>query len=317
MDKIFESNFLLKFNCFSKLISSGSGSDMESSSIILLFTVSNTLIIYLKVIIVCQEFQKELDLKYDKHEHLVKLSRDTTIFSKRIIFLLHRISEEQHKNIDILVEAQEKLSTVIELLRQIASELTNEDPAKFYKSYTNGVQEFVEALSFFVFQKEGRLISFTEIQQCLTFSKKESTEEQEQSRQIAEHSDKFDLSNILTTNNDEKQFMFPLTELDYVLGVADFTGELMRMTVNAVGSGNWTLPFSVLWFIRSIQRCYQSLQPISRDIPRKLQTLNDSVSKIEQVCYSIKLRGSEQLSKHILPAESQTLQEAEEWPDSH
>lgn len=33
----------LKFNCFSKLISSGCGSDMESSSITLLFTVSNTL----------------------------------------------------------------------------------------------------------------------------------------------------------------------------------------------------------------------------------------------------------------------------------
>ena len=247
----------------------------------------------------------------------MKLSRDTTIFSKRIIFLLHRVSEQQHKNSDVLVEAQEKLSTVIELLRQIASELTNEDPAKFYKSYTNGVQEFVEAFSFFVFQKEGRLISFIEMQQWLTFSKKESIEEQEQSRQVIEYGDNFDQSNILTTNNEEKQFVFPLTELEYVLGVADLTGELMRLTVNAVGNGNWTLPFSILCFIRSIQRCYQSLRPITRDIPRKLQTMNDSVSKIEQVCYSIKIRGSEQLPKHILPVESQTLQETEEWPDSH
>ena len=46
--------------------------------------------------------------------------------------------------------------------------------------------------------------------------------------------------------------------------------------------------------------------------------MNDSVSKIEQVCYSIKIRGSEQLPKHIyLLSESQTLQETEEWPDSH
>lgn len=37
-----------------------------------------------------REFQKELDDRNDKHERLVKLSRDITIESKRLIFLLHR-----------------------------------------------------------------------------------------------------------------------------------------------------------------------------------------------------------------------------------
>lgn len=38
-----------------------------------------------------QNYQKELDNKHDRHERLVKLSRDITIESKRIIFLLHNI----------------------------------------------------------------------------------------------------------------------------------------------------------------------------------------------------------------------------------
>jgi len=34
---------------------------------------------------------RELDAKHDKHERIVKLSRDVTVESKRTIFLLHRI----------------------------------------------------------------------------------------------------------------------------------------------------------------------------------------------------------------------------------
>jgi hypothetical protein len=38
-----------------------------------------------------QIYSKELDDKHDRHERLVKASRDITIESKRIIFLLHNI----------------------------------------------------------------------------------------------------------------------------------------------------------------------------------------------------------------------------------
>lgn len=38
-----------------------------------------------------QIYSKELDEKHDRHERLVKASRDITIESKRIIFLLHNI----------------------------------------------------------------------------------------------------------------------------------------------------------------------------------------------------------------------------------
>lgn len=38
------------------------------------------------------EFQEELDMRHDKYERLAKLSRNITIESKRVIFLLHRIN---------------------------------------------------------------------------------------------------------------------------------------------------------------------------------------------------------------------------------
>lgn len=36
-----------------------------------------------------REFSRELDEKHDRYERIVKLSRDITIESKRIIFALH------------------------------------------------------------------------------------------------------------------------------------------------------------------------------------------------------------------------------------
>lgn len=38
-----------------------------------------------------REYAAELDARHDRHERLVKISRDVTIESKRIIFFLHSL----------------------------------------------------------------------------------------------------------------------------------------------------------------------------------------------------------------------------------
>ena len=43
------------------------------------------------IIISFRGFQSELDDRHDRYERLVKISRDVTIDSKRVIFGLHRI----------------------------------------------------------------------------------------------------------------------------------------------------------------------------------------------------------------------------------
>lgn len=235
---------------------------------------------------ILQDFQNELDSRYDKHERIVKLSRDTTIHSKRIIFLLHRCSEEKkteaQDNGEIFIKAEHKLTLVKRMLGDISKELRTEDPARFHRAYTNGVQEFIEALSFYFYLKEDRLIPFHEAKEWMTFS-------------FLQESNKGEESDIIS---------FPLTILDYALGIADLTGEIMRLTVNAVGAGNWSLPFTSLNFMRSMQRGFQSLIPTHSEVTHKLQTLNQSLFKIEKVCYEIKLRGSENISRPIIDLQS-------------
>ncbi len=207
----------------------------------------------------------------------MKLSRDCTIHSKRTIFLLHRkhASKSHDKEFDnIIIEAESKLKEGTLILKQIAEELRVEiDPIKYYSAYTSGVQEFIEALSFYMFQKESRLLSYNEAKNWLTF----------------------------TDDGSDIQFMFPLTSTDYVLGLADLTGELMRLCINATGSGDMELPFFIVRVLRDIYSCYLSFGGFRiKELPRKVQTLRNSLHKIENVCYTITVRGSEIPNKMLV-----------------
>ena len=115
-----------------------------------------------------------LDKRHDKREKLVKLSRDITIESKRIIFLLHRIkklpSVESNnicedssvsqdddvcdKNIEetnrIFEEAEERLNTLeSDLWREVANELEDEDDFLYLRSYTGGKYFYLAGISAF------------------------------------------------------------------------------------------------------------------------------------------------------------------------
>ena len=248
---------------------------------------------------VFQMYREELDAKHDKHERIVKLSRDCTIHSKRTIFLLHRTTSDPKKS-EILSEADGKFKEILAILKLITCELVGEDPDKYRSAYSPGIQEFIEALTYFMFLKSGKLISVEETQKYLTFHEEtencmaDSEGEEMNKTQEMEGGDQLPVATSVS-----HLITLPLNSLDYVLGVADLTGELMRMSINAVGSGNQDLPFGILPFVRAVHCGFQSLRPISREIPRKLYVLRSSLAKIEQVCYTLKIRGSE-IPKHML-----------------
>ena len=205
----------------------------------------------------------------------MKLSRDVTIQSKKAIFQIHRHFDDSEimESNKILKEAEQKLDDIkSNLIHKIATEVQFEDPDKFHKSYSSGIQEYLEAFMFLHYKKNGRLVSFSEAQNELVFTE--------------------------NNNSTGKLLKFPLHASDYVLGLADMTGELMRQAVTAVASGNTTLPFQFLQFLRDVQTFFLVLkstcnQCCKKELAQKLSTLNASVSKVERVCFNIKLRGSE------------------------
>ena len=89
------------------------------------------------------------------------------------------------------------------------------------------MQEFVEAISFLHYIRNGDLITLDELQAKLTFS-------------------------------DELQVLIPVYE--YLLGIADLTGELMRMCINAVGRGQTQLVADTCSSLRKIHEAMSSLK---------------------------------------------------------
>ena len=81
---------------------------------------------------------KKLDTHHDRYERLVKLSRDITIESKRVIFLLHRVQDDVSK-LKLTAEAEAKLQLVINTSwNRVAKELAGQDPNHYLRAYSPG-----------------------------------------------------------------------------------------------------------------------------------------------------------------------------------
>ncbi|XP_019902160.2 translin-associated protein X isoform X1 [Esox lucius] len=236
------------------------------------------------VIAAFKVFQLELDTKHDKYERLVKLSRDITIDSKRTIFLLHRVTSVPGVE-EVLTEADVKLDGVRQKIGMIAEEIRGEDLYQFHRAFTPGIQEYVEAVSFHHFIKHRTLISLEEINAKLVFVKDSDAKE------TAEGQQPIGAQQVLT---------FQVTPTDYLLGVADLTGELMRMCISSVGNGDMDTPFQVSMFLRQIHDGFSYIGNTGPyEVSKKLHTLRQSLSKVEDACYTLKVRGSE-IPKHML-----------------
>eukprot|EP00045_Choanoeca_perplexa_P008380 m.77555 g.77555 ORF g.77555 m.77555 type:complete len:160 (+) comp14470_c0_seq1:19-498(+) len=111
------------------------------------------------------KYAKDLTAKHDRHERLVKLSRDVTIHSKRAIFLLHRITPENHET--TMAEAKDKLDSIRDNLHAIAVELQDQDPAQFNRAFSPGVQEYIEAATFYAYNQDQSLATLQELEDAL------------------------------------------------------------------------------------------------------------------------------------------------------
>lgn len=212
---------------------------------------------------------KELDEKNDRHERLVKVSRDITIESKRIIFLLHTIDERKDNKDRVLAEAADRLAKLCETkFLAIAKEMENRDSHLHIRAFSAGLQEFIEALTFYEFSAELPISGWQEI------TEKHFTYREDEAPAAA-----------LTC---------PIPPTEYMLGLQDTTGELMRKSINALGAGDVTQCTTVCQILRKLYENYISVGPtFNREWSRKMSTLRSSMLKAEAVCYNIKVRGKE------------------------
>lgn len=231
--------------------------------------------------LVMQQFRAyaaELDTKHDRYERIFKTNRDIGIESKRIIFLLHTIDKESKRSA-VLDVAKARLDNIAQkLFRNIANELDGQDAYQYHRAYRAGLEEYVEALTFYEYLQNGGMQDWTTL--TLTYPATSSpADSPEQSRAI--------------------QVM--VTPTDYILGIADLTGELMRKCINNLAIGDVSSCYKTCDFVRKIYIAFLGYTSVvhNNEVNKKIVTLKHSLTKMENACYTIKVRGSE-IPKHML-----------------
>jgi len=220
------------------------------------------------ILLAFETFRSELDDENDRRERIVKSSRDITIHSKRVIFLLHRLAisdlddagtREERKD---YVEARKKLAEIQAIFRSLQPELQGERFWRHQNAISPGMQEYIEAVSFLHYLERGKMISY---------------------------------DGVLDSLRDEKGVLLCHLSLDdYLLGVSDLTGELMRFAITAISRrGGRTKARDVSDFVRGCKADFDGFTPYVKQLSKKQAVTSQSLLKIEDAAYAIAVRASE------------------------
>ncbi|MCL7034955.1 hypothetical protein MKW94_009724 [Papaver nudicaule] len=201
----------------------------------------------------------------DKRERVVKASRDININSKKVIFQVHRISKSNRE--EVLEKAEKDLAAVTsQYMSRLVKELQGTDFWKLRRAYSPGVQEYIEAATLCKFCKSGTLLDLAEI------------------------------NATLLPLSDPSLEPLQINVLDYLLGLADLTGELMRLAIGRISEGELEYAENICRFVRDIYRELTLVVPQmdeNSEMKKKMEVMLQSVVKIETACFGVHVRGSE------------------------
>ncbi|KAL2018728.1 hypothetical protein VTK56DRAFT_434 [Thermocarpiscus australiensis] len=248
-----------------------------------------------------EKLRDQLDEHYDRRERIVKASRDITALSKKIIFSLQRVRHiESQLPANIQAEVDSRLAEIAKLLATLAPEIQGINRYRYSRSLMC-LEELVEALTFAHYLRTQTLIGYEQLSPVL----------EDLTRQGAAPEDE-----VMPDANDaaggpEKpaqaaQHTIALTENDYLYGVFDLTGEMMRFATTstaltgtmASGSagGGADEPRTIAQDMHDLGSFFEMLPVRSGDRfawEKKLEVMRQSVQKVEKLAYDRIIRGSE------------------------
>jgi predicted translin family RNA/ssDNA-binding protein len=221
-----------------------------------------------------EAFRDELDEHHDRRERIIRASRDITAASKKIVFALQRVrlltNDIPPK---IAAEMQDRSMGMHKQFQSIAPDLAGINAWRYQRQISGGIQEFMEAISFEHYLRHQRLITFEEASKFLPEG-------------------------------------ITLTADDYVLGIFDLVGELMRFAITTMATtGALPAPKAgedpaqggdILVDLRLLRSSFEALDTTSyggnglgKDVEKKMEVMKTCVEKVEAAVYGMIIRGRE------------------------
>ncbi|KAK6508677.1 hypothetical protein TWF506_010756 [Arthrobotrys conoides] len=282
------------------------------------------------------EFRNELDEHQDRRERIIKASRDITAASKKIIFSLQRLRPTtlplntplpQNINNEIL----QYESKIQDLLASIIPDLQGLDGPRWQRQISPGLQEYIEAIGFRHYLLKRKVLEWEEADWYVNGLNGDEILGRKKGDEAKEDVEMIDI--VLThpvetptveaptvesgaeMKKEQKKELkgIQLSKEDYVLGLYDMTGEMMRFAITSVATTPLaqllgaakdstdgkaiSTPQCLLQDLRTLQSALEGLNvgstAFGKDAEKKLKVMQDSVRKVEYAFYGMVVRGSE------------------------
>lgn len=218
------------------------------------------------VVSMFEHFKTELDQHYDRRERVIKASRDITAYSKKVIFALQRTREigkplGDKKALGDIAKLKQQIT---DSFQSVAEDLTGINAYRYQRQISGGAQEWMEAQLFEYYLVNQAIMPYEEAQRTMP-------------------------GGVL------------LTYEDYVLGLFDMTGELMKFSITYMAT-NRRLPgkeglASALTDMQVMRAQMEIVDaghgPFGRDFEQKLRVTRQSVEKVENGVYTMTVKGQE------------------------
>ncbi|KAK4098683.1 Translin [Parathielavia hyrcaniae] len=267
-----------------------------------------------------ESLRDELDEHHDRRERIVKASRDITALSKKIIFSLQRVRKiESQLPANIQAEVDFRLTEIAKLLATLAPEVQGINRYRYARSLMC-LEELVEALTFAHYLRTQTLISHADLNpvvEDLTGRGADSVAgPASEDAVMADASDDTGKPTppapaMATATATTEPATVSLTQDDYLYGVFDLTGEMMRFATTSTaltgtmagsgGDGNIQdneaeRPRTIVHDMHELGTFFEMLPvaPGNRfQWGKKLEVTRQSVQKVERLGYDRIIRGSE------------------------
>ncbi|KAI9785566.1 MAG: hypothetical protein M1816_000377 [Peltula sp. TS41687] len=230
-------------------------------------------------------FRNELDEHHDRRERVIKASRDITALSKKMIFSLQRLHQFDQKLLEhVTAENAGREKDIAQLFESISEDLYGINGPRYQRQISGAIQEFIEAVSFAHYIRHQTLITPAEASGSIAGGAQ-------------------------------------LTADDYILGIFDLVGEMMRFAITHMAtSGSLpgqtdsgrsadgadqvkavTVKRDIVMDLRSLRAYFESLNTggatgnswLGKEVEKKMEVMKSCVDKVENAVYGMIIRGRE------------------------
>lgn len=129
-------------------------------------------------------------------------------------------SDDHALSMRAVSRAKEKLRDIQKLFAGMREEVAGDRFWRYQRNVSPGLQEYIEALSFAHYLEFRTLISYDEVQKTIS---------DEDGKPV-----RFTIASAVPQCLTSSTQYFPLPMEDYLLGLADLTGELMRYAISSI-----------------------------------------------------------------------------------